>query len=103
MSERNHAIVFGAAGLLGWATVEQLLSNYPAEGSFDQVTAVINRPLPESELFWPKGSTDRPSLQIVSGVNLNGTAEDLTTQLENKVQEVKNVTHVFYFGKQRHL
>ncbi|KZL82598.1 sirq protein [Colletotrichum incanum] len=97
MSERNHAIIFGAAGLLGWATVEQLLSNYPAEGSFDQVTAVINRSLSESEFFWPKDSTNRPSLQIVSGVNLNGTTEDLTRQLEDKVQGVKDITHVFYF------
>ncbi|CCF40776.1 hypothetical protein CH063_02427 [Colletotrichum higginsianum] len=97
MTERNHAIVFGAAGLLGWATVDQLLSNYPTEGSFDKVTVVINRPLSEIEFFWPKESASRPSLQIVSGVNLNSTTEDLTRQLEDRVQGVKNVTHVFYF------
>ncbi|GJD04345.1 sirq protein [Colletotrichum higginsianum] len=97
MTERNHAIVFGAAGLLGWATVDQLLSNYPTEGSFDKFTVVINRPLSEIEFFWPKESASRPSLQIVSGVNLNSTTEDLTRQLEDRVQGVKNVTHVFYF------
>ncbi|KAK2028416.1 hypothetical protein LX32DRAFT_590738 [Colletotrichum zoysiae] len=97
MPARRHAIVFGAAGLLGWATVEQLLSNYPAEGSFDQVTAVINRSLPESEFFWPRDTPNRPSLQIVSGVNLNGTTEDLTRQLGGKVKGIEHVSHVFYF------
>ncbi|KAK1569621.1 uncharacterized protein LY79DRAFT_571597 [Colletotrichum navitas] len=97
MAARRHAIVFGAAGLLGWATVEQLLSNYPTEGSFDQVTAVINRPLPESEFFWPRDAPNRPSLQIVSAVNLNGTTEDLRRQLEGNVKGIEHVSHVFYF------
>lgn len=100
MSNLNHAIVFGAAGLVGWSTVEQLLSNYPAEGLFDKITAVINRPLPESEFYWPPESTTRPRLEIVSGVNLmNGTAEDSSRQLKEKVHGVADVTHVFYFGK----
>ncbi|KAK2017001.1 hypothetical protein LZ32DRAFT_577589 [Colletotrichum eremochloae] len=97
MSARRHAIVFGAAGLLGWATVEQLLSNYPTAGSFDQVTAVVKRPLPESEFFWPRGTPNPPSLQIVSGVNLNGTTEDLVRQLEGSVRGIEHVSHVFYF------
>ncbi|KAK1973854.1 hypothetical protein LZ30DRAFT_609650 [Colletotrichum cereale] len=98
MCAPRHAIVFGAAGLLGWATVEQLLSNYPAEGSFDQVTAVINRPLPESEFFWPRDTPNRPSLQIWSGVNLNGTTEDLVRQLAENVKGIEHVSHVFYFA-----
>ncbi|EQB43278.1 hypothetical protein CGLO_18089 [Colletotrichum gloeosporioides Cg-14] len=98
MSNLNHAIVFGAAGLVGWSTVEQLLSNYPAEGSFDKITAVINRPLPKSEFYWPPESATRPRLEIVSGVNLmNGTAEDLSRQLKEKVHGIADVTHVFYF------
>ncbi|OLN92064.1 3-oxo-Delta(4,5)-steroid 5-beta-reductase [Colletotrichum chlorophyti] len=98
MSGRNHAIVFGAAGLLGWATVEQLLSNYPVEGSFDRVTAVINRPLPESDFFWPPDSSSRPDLQIVSGINLfDSSAADLTKDLGDKVDGIENITHVFYF------
>ncbi|KAK2000912.1 hypothetical protein LX36DRAFT_653965 [Colletotrichum falcatum] len=97
MSERRHAVVFGAAGLLGWATVEQLLSNYPAGGSFDRVTAVTNRPLPESEFFWPQDTPGRPDLQIVSGVNLNGTTEELARQLRDNVEGIEGVSHVFYF------
>ncbi|KAK1658391.1 hypothetical protein BDP55DRAFT_398416 [Colletotrichum godetiae] len=97
MSEKNHAIVFGASGLLGWATVEQLLSNYPSKGSFEKVTAVMNRPISESDSFWPRESASRPRLQIASGVNLIGSLEDLTSQLEGKVDKIKGVTHVFYF------
>lgn len=99
MSELNHAIVFGASGLLGWATVEQLLFNYPSEGSFKNVTALMNRPLSESASFWPPASSNRPRLQIASGVNLTGTLEDLTSQLKGKVDGVEGVTHVFYFGE----
>ncbi|KAK2779047.1 sirq protein [Colletotrichum kahawae] len=98
MSNLNHAIVFGAAGLVGWSTVEQLLLNYPAKGSFNKITAVINRPLPESEFYWPPESATRPKLEIVSGVNLmNGTADDLSRQLKGKVHGIADVTHVFYF------
>ncbi|KAK1534644.1 uncharacterized protein CCOS01_03396 [Colletotrichum costaricense] len=97
MSESTHAIVFGASGLLGWATVEQLLSNYPSEGSFENVTAVMNRPLLESDSFWPPASPTRPRLQIASDVNLTGTLEDLTSQLKGKVDGIEGVTHVFYF------
>ncbi|KAL0941447.1 sirq protein [Colletotrichum truncatum] len=98
MSERNHAIVFGAAGLIGWSTVNQLLSNYPAKGSFDKVTAVINRPLPEAEFHWPQNSSSRPELQIVPKVNLfDVTAEELSQQLKANVSGIKDVTHVFYF------
>ncbi|KXH62581.1 hypothetical protein CNYM01_02784 [Colletotrichum nymphaeae SA-01] len=98
MPESNHAVVFGASGLLGWATVEQLLSNYPSKGSFENVTAVMNRPLPESDSFWPPASPSKPRLQIASGVNLTGTLEDLTSQLKSKVDGIEGVTHVFYFA-----
>lgn len=99
MAGQNHAIVFGAAGLLGWSVVEQVLSNYPAEGSFGTVTAVINRPLAESEFYWPEHSPSRPGLQVVPGVDLfSGTADDLSRQLKKCVPGIADVTHVFYFG-----
>ncbi|KAL3465720.1 hypothetical protein BJX64DRAFT_252317 [Aspergillus heterothallicus] len=95
--QHKHAIVFGAAGLLGWATVNQLLSGYPNSAPFTQVTAVLNRPVSEDDLQWPSGPTT-PSLQIVSGVDLmQGTGEDLAHQLKHKVPGIEGVTHVFYF------
>lgn len=97
-SSDNHAIVFGAGGLLGWAVLNQLLSGYPSPGSFSRVTAVMNRPVAESDLQLPE-SSGRPAFQMASGVNLlSGTAEDLATALKDKVPSVGTVTHVFCFG-----
>ncbi|EAW20652.1 uncharacterized protein NFIA_030850 [Aspergillus fischeri NRRL 181] len=96
--DSNHAIVFGAAGLLGWSAVNQLLSGYPTSRSFSRVTAVLNRSLPEAELHWPSEGPDRPQLQIVSGMDLlQGTGDDLAKQLKEKVDGVEQITHVFYF------
>jgi nucleoside-diphosphate-sugar epimerase len=97
--DSNRAIVFGAAGLLGWSAVNQLLSGYPTSRSFSRVTAVLNRSVPEAELHWPSEEPDRPQLQIVSGIDLlQGTGDDLAKQLKEKVEGVEQITHVFYFG-----
>ncbi|KAL3440571.1 hypothetical protein BJX65DRAFT_290232 [Aspergillus insuetus] len=95
--ERTHALIFGAAGLLGWATVNQLLSGYPASSPFTKVTAVLNRHVAKDDLHLPSGP-ETPALEIVSGVDLlQGTGEDLAQQLQEKVPGVEGVTHVFYF------
>ncbi|KAL4880272.1 hypothetical protein BJY04DRAFT_79729 [Aspergillus karnatakaensis] len=97
MASESHAIVFGAAGLLGWATLNQLLSGYPSEKPFSRVTSALNRSVSEEDLCLPSGP-DRPSLEIVSGVNLlQGTGEDLARQLREKIKDVETITHVFYF------
>ncbi|KAG7138989.1 Short chain dehydrogenase sirQ like protein [Verticillium longisporum] len=98
MTDQNQALVFGAAGLLGWAAVDQLLSGYPAPQTFSHVTAVVNRPVAEAALHWPPASTTRPKLHIASGVNLlNGDADTLARQLREKAPGIENVTHAFYF------
>ncbi|GFF54948.1 hypothetical protein IFM46972_10146 [Aspergillus udagawae] len=98
VQDSNHAIVFGAAGLLRWSTVYQLLSGYPTSRSFSRVSAVLNRSVPEAELHWPSPGPDRPQLRIVSGIDLlQGTGDDLAKQLKDKVNGVGQITHVFYF------
>ncbi|OJJ60305.1 hypothetical protein ASPSYDRAFT_86897 [Aspergillus sydowii CBS 593.65] len=93
----SHAIVFGAAGLLGWATLNQLLAGYPSSEPFSRVTAVLNRPVSESDLHLPAGP-NRPSLEIISGIDLlQGSSDELATQLREKVINVETITHVFYF------
>lgn len=94
---QNHAIVFGATGLIGWAAVNQLLSNYPAAGTFASVTAVSNRPVDAKRTFWPGESDSKPKLQLVSGIDLK--SGDLEAQLKEKVVGIDKVTHVFYFGE----
>jgi uncharacterized protein YbjT (DUF2867 family) len=89
----NHALVFGATGLIGWSVVNQLLSSYPVPQTFASVTAVSNRPVDASRTFWPESS----EIQTVSGVNLQN--EDVTGQLKTKIDGIERTTHVFYFGK----
>lgn len=104
MSEGNwtpaYAIVFGASGLAGWAIVDQILKNYPKEGTFSKVTALVNRPLEISETFWPDSSPTRPDLNLVSGINLaHGSIESFTALLKERVSDISTVTHAFYFGQ----
>ena len=101
MATESHAIVFGAAGLLGWATVDQLLSSYPSSNAFSRVTAVLNRPVSESDLCLPS-EPNQPALEIISGVNLlQATGNDLAEQLKVKVAVAEGITHAFYFGRYR--
>lgn len=89
-----HALVFGASGLAGWGVVDQLLSNYPFEGTFSKVTALANRPLNVEDSYWPSPSL--PKLNLVSGINL--TSEGFAHEFASKVEDLGSVTHVFYFG-----
>jgi nucleoside-diphosphate-sugar epimerase len=94
----NHAIVYGASGLIGWALVDQLLSLYPQAGTFSKVTAITNRPLDLSETYWPKSDLHLPELQLVSGIDLrHGDGATLAKSLK-QVKDVENVTHVYYLG-----
>lgn len=96
-----HALVFGASGLAGWGVVDQLMDHYPVQGTFSKVTALINRPFSVAESYWPSPSPLRPKLELVSSVNLavaEQTVEEFTTLFEEKVEDIANVTHVFYFG-----
>jgi nucleoside-diphosphate-sugar epimerase len=92
-----HALVFGASGIAGWGVVEQLLDNFPAKGTFSNVTAVVNRPMRIVDSFWP--TPDSPALDLVTNIDLTqGTVETLAAILKDKVENIAAVTHVYYFG-----
>ena len=94
-----HALVFGASGLAGWGVVDHLLSNYPAQGAFSQVTALVNRPFDVADSYWPSPSPSRPKLQLVPHVDLlKGSVEGFTAFLKRNVEDIESVTHGFYFG-----
>jgi nucleoside-diphosphate-sugar epimerase len=95
----NHAIIFGASGLIGWALVNELLSSYPDQGTFSKVTAVTNRPLNLSASHWPESNSKRPDLQLVSGIDLRrGDGATLADTLKHAVNDIESVTHVYYLG-----
>ncbi|KAH6693850.1 hypothetical protein F5X68DRAFT_248319 [Plectosphaerella plurivora] len=98
MASRNHALVFGASGLIGWGVVNELLSGNPATNTFSKITAAVNRSVVEPEMHWPSAGPGRPDLQIATGVNLRqGSADELAAQLREEVPGIESVTHVFYF------
>ncbi|GFN18552.1 SDR family oxidoreductase [Aspergillus tubingensis] len=95
----NHAIVYGASGLIGWALINQLLSPYPAAGTFQKVTAVTNRPLDASGTYWPEADLNRPQLQLASGVDLRSWDRvRLVKWLREVVENSEGVTHVYYLA-----
>lgn len=91
----NHALVFGATGIQGWAVINQLLSGYPSSDSFSKITALTNRPITE-EILWPESN----KLQVVSGINLltDGGQEGLNKELKERVPNIETVTQVFFFA-----
>ncbi|PYH70628.1 SDR family oxidoreductase [Aspergillus vadensis CBS 113365] len=98
-SSSNHAIVYGASGLIGWALINQLLSHYPAAGTFRKVTAVTNRPLNPSETYWPEADTNLTQLQLASGVDLRSQDPDrLVEWLREVVENSEGVTHIYYLA-----
>ena len=99
-STGNHALVFGASGISGWAVVNQILSDYPAKGGFSAVTALTNRPLPVEYALWPKDSR----LDIVSGLDLmKGSQQELEASIKEKIKGIENVTQVYFFCKSAYI
>nr|OQO29476.1 hypothetical protein B0A51_02783 [Rachicladosporium sp. CCFEE 5018] len=92
---KNHALIYGATGIQGWAIVNELLKGYPSPDSFSKVTALVNRP-PSENMLWPKSD----KLQVISGIDLQikDGQEALEKQMREKVPGIETVTHVFFFA-----
>ncbi|KAH6885977.1 hypothetical protein B0T10DRAFT_608393 [Thelonectria olida] len=92
----NHALIFGASGITGWAIVNQILSGYPSADAFESVTALTHRPLSVETAQWPSSE----KLQVVSGIDIltpKGQSS-LEEELQSKLKHMKEVTHVFFFA-----
>ncbi|CAI7597740.1 unnamed protein product [Penicillium pancosmium] len=95
--QSNHAIVYGASGLVGWSIVDQLLKQYPESGTFSKITAITNRPLDISRSYWPETDATGPKLELVSGVDLrHADGPTFAESLKNKLEDISSVTHVYY-------
>ncbi|KAL4868289.1 hypothetical protein BDV12DRAFT_185975 [Aspergillus spectabilis] len=91
----RHALVFGASGIIGWATVNALLKDYPTPDAFDRVTALTNRPLSIEDSRWPISE----KLAVVSGLDLlAGEQDTLEETIRQRVPEVETVSHVYFFA-----
>jgi hypothetical protein len=87
----NHALIFGASGISGWALVKEALC-YPNPTAFAKVTALTNRPLSFSDSQWPEDKR----LQLISGIDLTSPVADVV-QLLKGIPSIETVSHVFLF------
>ncbi|KAF7185709.1 Short chain dehydrogenase sirQ [Pseudocercospora fuligena] len=87
----NHALIFGATGIQGWAVTRELLNGYPSPSAFDRITALTNRPI-TGEMLWPESD----KLQVVSGIDLLG--DNVDQEMKERVPDITGVTHVFFFA-----
>ncbi|KAF4784637.1 SirQ [Colletotrichum scovillei] len=90
----KHALVFGSSGITGWAIINAILQGYPSQDTFDSVTALTNRPISSEITQWPVSK----KLHVVSGVNIlkPGGQEALETDIRNKVENLRKITHVYF-------
>ncbi|QDS70283.1 hypothetical protein FKW77_007900 [Venturia effusa] len=91
-----HALIFGASGITGWATTNQILRGYPTPDAFAKVTALTNRPLKAEDTLWPESK----KLQLVSGIDLMTEKGQggLEEELKSRVVDMDTVSHVFFFA-----
>jgi nucleoside-diphosphate-sugar epimerase len=96
---KNHALVIGASGVIGWSVVNQLLQPYPSPSPFSNITALVNRPVDLKDMLWPESTPSRPEARLVTGVDLLRSDAEFEKTVEEKVPNVKSISHVYYFGK----
>jgi hypothetical protein len=93
MKAQKHALVFGASGISGNALCNELLE-YPNKNTFDKVTGLTNRPLSIKDAQLPED----PRLRLISGIDLTRDVDTVKRELETKVDDIHEVTHVFFMG-----
>jgi hypothetical protein len=93
---RNVALIFGASGISGWAVTKWALE-YPSTTTFSRVIGLTNKPLPLKDSGLPKDSR----LELYNGLNLRGCFNEVLGQLQEKVPNLEDITHVYYLGKRK--
>lgn len=91
MSAPNHALIFGASGISGWALLDQC-RNYPSPDTFSKVTGTTNRPLTLDQAQ----ITADPRINLVNGVDLTKPSSEVQQLLKQKVPDIDTVSHVFF-------
>lgn len=92
----NHALIYGASGITGWAIVNQLLQNNSDANQFSRVTALTNRQLNHKDTLWPESDK---LLLTTANIMPDGGQAELEADLKAKVRDISTVTHVYFFGE----
>lgn len=65
---------------------------YPSKSTFAQVTGLTNRPLSLRDSKLPQDER----LQLVSGIDLTGSVEQVVSAMKEKIKGIETVTHVIF-------
>lgn len=93
-SSRNVALVFGASGISGWAVANNLVS-YPTADTFSRIIALTHRPRTLEESGLPQDSR----IELYYGVDLRGDLAQVLGQMQEKIPNLADVTHMYYCGR----
>lgn len=88
-----HALILGASGISGWSLLNQTRT-YPSSTYFSRITGLANRPFTLEQAQLPADQ----SYQIVSGVNLLKSVDEIAAKLKSQVKDVATISHVFFCG-----
>ncbi|KAH6976608.1 hypothetical protein EDB80DRAFT_783846 [Ilyonectria destructans] len=86
-----HALIFGASGISGWSLLNQMRA-YPSATTFTRITGTTNRPLTLEQAQIPSDHR----IQLVSGINLTKSVDEVIAQLKEKIPDIDTVSHVFF-------
>lgn len=75
----------------GWACVKEALQ-FPTSSTFTNITGLTNRPLSLEDSKLPKDSR----IQLVSGIDLTGSVDDVASAMQQKIKGIDKVTHVIF-------
>jgi hypothetical protein len=90
----KHALIFGASGISGNSLCNELLV-YPNKDTFSRIIGLTNRPLTIQQAQLPKDAR----LELVSGIDLSDSIDDVKHDLRQKIKDVHGITHVFFMGR----
>ena len=96
---KNHALVIGASGVIGWSVVNQLLQPYPSPSPFSNITALVNRSVDLKDMLWPESAPGRPNVRLVTGVDLLCSDAEFERLAKEKIPNLNSISHVYYFGQ----
>ena len=65
---------------------------FPSASTFNKITGLCNRPLSLEESRLPRDSR----LQLISGIDLTKSVEDVVAAMKQKVPDIDAVTHVIF-------
>lgn len=88
-----HALVLGASGISGWSLLNQLHS-YPSNDYWKRITGQTRRPFSFEQAKIP--AEDRT--QLVSGIDLTASVDQIISDLRSKISDIETVTQVFFTG-----